>query len=952
MATAERSALLWQVRRLTAERGRPRTDWELLEEFAARRSEAAFAALVERHGPMVLRVCRRVLRHEQDAEDAFQATFLVLARSSASIRKREALASWLHGVAHRTAMKAKRSAARRRDHEGRRAAASPAAPGPRWDEVQAALDEEVRRLPERYRSAFVLCCLEGRGRPEAAAALGVKEGTVWSRLARARRLLRQRLTRRGIELAALLAALAVAEGAGAARVPPPLARVTIRSGLSVAAGDPTAGIVPPHVSVLATGVTRAMDLSRVKIVVIALLVAGLALVGAGAWARQALAAPPEAPPAQPAAKPAAPPQPAGERVGRIEFRGRVLAPDGKPVAGAKVLLLDYTAPAPPVRATSAADGSYRFALAAAEVKMRPYVKPWEDIYVAASAEGFGLGLAAVGKPGPAVERDLRLARDDVAIRGRVLTLEGRPAPGARATVFRLMLPKGADDLTPFLKALDAGKEGISVEYNLLTVLEHPGLVALFPAAVADREGRFEVRGLGRERVAGLTMSGPTIATAQVRVRTRPGQAVRRPEWKDFPDSGRLTYHGATFEHTAGPTRPVSGVVREKGSGKPVAGATVESVVLAGTNYHGRTFVRTTADRAGHYRLVGLPPGAGNLIRAMPPEGRPYLSASRPVPAPEGLTAVAVDFELPRGVWVEGKVTDKVTGRPVTAGVEYFAFRDNPHLKGAPGQPTHRQVHTGEDGSFRFLTLPGHGLVAVRAHGDRYLIGVGLGKLEVDGNRYLPATTPPCHAEGHHAFVQIDPKAEGEKVTCAVALDPGRALTGTVLGPDGEPLAGAKAAGLSCYAFTGWDHTPLKGAEFTAFALSKGRPRNLLFLHEGKRLAGSLMLQGDETGPLTVRLRPWGAVSGRVVGPDGLARAKLELTTRRFGERLYDARSGYHPTRSFETDTDGRFRIEGLVPGLPYEISVMRQGRIVGRLARDLTVKSGESRDLGEVQFGD
>ena len=86
--------------------------------------------------------------------------------------------------------------------------------------------------------------------------------------------------------------------------------------------------------------------------------------------------------------------------------------------------------------------------------------------------------------------------------------------------------------------------------------------------------------------------------------------------------------------------------------------------------------------------------------------------------------------------------------------------------------------------------------------------------------------------------------------------------------------------------------------------------------------------------------------------DGLARAKLELTTRRFGERLYDARSGYHPTRSFETDTDGRFRIEGLVPGLPYEISVMRQGRIVGRLARDLTVKSGESRDLGEVQFGD
>jgi protocatechuate 3,4-dioxygenase beta subunit len=674
-----------------------------------------------------------------------------------------------------------------------------------------------------------------------------------------------------------------------------------------------------------------MDLSRIKIAVLALFAAGLALVGAGA---------------KPAEKPAA----AGERVGRIEFHGRVLGPDGKPVAGAKVRLLDY-AKAPPVRATSAEDGSFRFAVAATEVKMRPYGKVWEGVFVAASAEGFGLGVAEVGKPGKAVERDVRLARDDVAIRGRVLTLEGRPVPGARAAVFRLMLPKAAD-LTAFLKALDDSKEGISVEYNLLTVLEHPGLAALFPEAVADRDGRFELRGLGRERVAGLTVSGPTIATQQVRVRTRPGETVRRPEWKDFPNSGGLTYYGAAFEHAVGPTRPVSGVVREKGSGKPLAGATVESVVLAGTNFHGHTFVRTTADREGRYRLVGLPPGEGNRIRALPPEGQPYLSDSRPVPAPDGLGAVAVDFELSRGVWVEGKVTDKVTGKPVPAGVEYFAFRDNPHLQAVPGLSTHQQVHTGDDGAFRFLTVHGHGLVAARAHGDRYLVGVGSEGLKVDANRYLAATTPPCHSEGHHGLVQIKPAPEEEKVTCNVVLDPGRALTGTVLGSDGEPLAGARVCGLTSYAFTGWEHEPLKTDQFTAFALSKGRPRNLLFLHEGKKLAGSLLLKGDEKGPLTVRLQPYGAVRGRVVGADSLPQAKLELTTRRFGDRLYDAGSGFHPTRSFETDKDGRFRIEGLVPGLKYEISVMKQGRIVGRLVRDLTVKSGESRDLGELQVGD
>src|SRR5436309_2375530 len=187
MATAQRSALLSQIHRLTAPRGRPETDRELLEDFAARRSEEAFTTLVARHGPMVLRVCRRVLQHEQDAEDAFQATFLVLARNPGSIRKREALANWLYGVAYRTAMRAKRSAARRRNHEARlRTVLGPGLETvPQraksvlltWDEVQAVLDEEVQRLSAPFRAAFVLCVLEGKTVPEAARELACKPGT-------------------------------------------------------------------------------------------------------------------------------------------------------------------------------------------------------------------------------------------------------------------------------------------------------------------------------------------------------------------------------------------------------------------------------------------------------------------------------------------------------------------------------------------------------------------------------------------------------------------------------------------------------------------------------------------------------------------------------------------------------------------------------------------------------
>jgi RNA polymerase sigma factor (sigma-70 family) len=239
------------------------TDGDLLARFVAAGDEEAFAALLGRHGPLVLSVCRRLVRHEQDAEDAFQATFLVLAQKAGSVARRDSVASWLYGVAYRTALRAREAAAKRRSRERQveelpHPAVRPEEPQD-WLALYAALDG----LPEKYREAVALCDLEGLPRREAAARLGVPEGTLSSRLAAARRLLAARLARRGVILPA--GALAAS-----AAVPAALASSTVKMASLVAAGG-LAAVAPP-VAVLVKGAFRAMLLTKLKLAAAAALV--------------------------------------------------------------------------------------------------------------------------------------------------------------------------------------------------------------------------------------------------------------------------------------------------------------------------------------------------------------------------------------------------------------------------------------------------------------------------------------------------------------------------------------------------------------------------------------------------------------------------------------------------------------------------------------------------------
>src|SRR5262249_25492247 len=196
------------------------------ERFLASHEEAAFRALLQRHGAMILRVCRRTLSDEQDVEDVFQATFLVLAREARTIRKQESLASWLHGVAHRLALNAQKAGVRRRKHEAQaanRADSAPLTDEVGWGELRRVLDEELVKLPDQQRAPLVLCYLEGLTQDEAAARLGQSKSTFRRNLERGRERLGVRLTRRGVTLSAALFALLLSECAVSAAVPSALA---------------------------------------------------------------------------------------------------------------------------------------------------------------------------------------------------------------------------------------------------------------------------------------------------------------------------------------------------------------------------------------------------------------------------------------------------------------------------------------------------------------------------------------------------------------------------------------------------------------------------------------------------------------------------------------------------------------------------------------------------------
>ena len=301
----------------------------------------------------------------------------------------------------------------------------------------------------------------------------------------------------------------------------------------------------------------------------------------------------------------------------------------------------------------------------------------------------------------------------------------------------------------------------------------------------------------------------------------------------------------------------------------------------------------------------------------------------------------LDIKMKRGVWLTGRIVDKSTGKPVDGRLEYFVYNDNPYFKAFQSlQRSYARMHArfvGDDGTFHLVVFPGPGLLAVQTAGNRYALGTGSETLKhrLDG-RLLPTQPYAIAPEWYHVLAEIDPAPGTVSLTSEMVLEAGRSVSVTVLGPDGSALADTQVQGL--YEMIRYFQTP-GTSTFRVNGLKPGKGRTLTFFNSRTRLSGELVLRGDETGSRTVTLQPWATISGRVVDHDGEAVKEGHLYPFNF------------PNGVAKVGKDGRFRVEGLVPGRLYTIHFLwGQGRMGVIIARDIKFGPGEAKDLGDVSL--
>jgi RNA polymerase sigma factor (sigma-70 family) len=932
------------------------SDRELLERFTAGRDsvdEAAFAAMVSRHGPMVLGVCRQLLGDRHHAEDAFQAVFLVLARRARSIRDPDLLGTWLHGVARRTARTSRGRIARRRrtDEEGAArplpGGASIAADRALLEREQAeALHREIDRLPGDFRVPVVLCYFEGLTLDEAAHRLRWAPGTLRSRLARAREKLRRGLTRRGFALSTTALVAALSPRSAPASISPLLCDNTTRAALRFAAGQASGAAISGHAWALAQEVLSTMLWHKLRLAAVSLLLLVFVATSGGWLARpMAMADEQNRVPAgaQASVEKRAGDVPASPARGRMTVSGRVLDPQGKPVPNASVMV--YGAPkqsgdtirsgvgAPAALGQANCDHSGVFLLEMPRISSATHYM----VGAAALGPGYGVGWIDVDVDAerPAAEITLR---PEQVIEGRLFNIQGQVAQGVRVSVEAIGHPYRGP--RPLPDGVDGGPGFWGGNYAKVE--------AAWPTpAKSGADGRFTIRGIGRDLRASLIAEDPRFARQRVVIDTE-GAA----------ETKQVT---AAME----PAKVIIGRVTYADTGKPVPHTAISVRAYRGGPAYPSDY-ETDAD--GNFRANPFSTDR-YAVSAGAPAGEPYLTAGTGIIEwTKGASERRVDLVLQRGLALRGKVVEEGSGRPVEGAALGYAIRD-----GSMGVPACR-AWTGPDGRYQFAVLPKAGTLAVVGPSDDYIF-------QEIGEQTLRDGRPGGQRQYAHAFVSCDLKPGTESCEVDVVLRRGATVNARVTDAGGEPVSNAWVFSRllllpqpwAARQYWGEFHGDVRNGRYELHGFAPDANVPVYFLDVKNRLGATadFSVKAQAEGPITVRLAPCGTALARVVNPKGeplpgyRARNLISMIVTPGRDRLNKVEADQDQLASdgdyllridpdhyndLVSDAQGRVTFPALIPGATYRVSDMSTlDDAGGRKTRKLFVAGvGETVDLGDI----
>ncbi len=665
------------------------------------------------------------------------------------------------------------------------------------------------------------------------------------------------------------------------------------------------------------------------------------------------------------------------------FTGRVIGRDGKPVFGARVFIVPNDPKIKvigPVRAHSDADG--RFAFDAPDMTFTELdgLPARRQGLLVAALEGYAPDWAVTWGAihdlfgehwGPIKGEDLtlRLAKNDVTIHGRFLDPEGRPFAGARVRLIELMVPAKHDlDAHLVRESKIINRMNINFERDLHQPHVLPGVTV---EAQTDATGRFTMSGLGRDRLAVLSVSGPNVVDTTLTVMTRLARDVDAR--RDAQGKPTQMIHGAGFILQMKRGRTVTGVVRDVDSHQPIPGMWVGPGGNAVRGLIDGDYPWTT-DENGRFTITGLDPSlTSQEITAFPQPGRPYLLAT----AVADIRSEAV-IECKRGIPFRLRLIDE-EGRPFEAEVSYHDVQPNPHVTSLQNYdarwPINRAARR-SDGTYQGFVLPGPGAVLVKtprgfnyrpAHVDpKAFFAPGKTdwtkqeQISTYGNHDTLMRYPGWWIDQHDfaAIVLVNPPVDSLPLDLSATVVRDKPRRVSLIDPEGKPVVGVETEGMTWFP---WDTEPrLRAGAFSITNLNPDWGRRITFVKEDRKLTGFLMARGDSEAPYTVRMQHWGTVTGRLLDENGKALPlKDAALPGRIPASLYmgnwrgtvtesDRSVGEHP--GAQTDLEGRFRVERLVPGLRYTAEVyLERGGLAGLAFENLVVQPGEVRDLGDIR---